>query len=163
MLAAPLIAWLVPNRAAIAAYAAVGALVVALTVADDPAKRLASDSWPWNLTRTEAMRSNSRANYALQTAGLDAAVPSGCLGAIVTESDPTYYLYGSRFQRQIIYLKQGNPVSQAQADRLNKVVVSESLPYEVNQLVSDGWKIRPLGGGWDLATRRLAPGAACNA
>jgi hypothetical protein len=106
------------------------------------------------------MTDNSRATYAEQTAGLDAAVPgAGCLGAIVLESDPTYYLYGSHLQRHIIYLEYGNPVTQASNTGLAKVLVTTSMAYDVNQFQLDGWKIRPIGGGWDLATRKIPRGS----
>ena len=163
-LAAPLLAWLFPGRAAIAAYGAVAALAITLTVIHDQAKPLHSPygyGWAWNLSRTDALKTNSRADYALETNGLDRAVPSGCLGAIVGESDPTFYLYGSHFQRHIVYLPQGNPITPADAAGLTKAVVSSALPESVNQFVLDGWKVRPIGGGWVLATRALPPGTEC--
>jgi hypothetical protein len=162
-LAAPLLAWLFRGRATIAAYGAVAALTVSLTVIHDQGKPLHSPygyGWAWNLSRTDALRTNARSDYAEELAGLDQAVPSGCLGAIAGESDPIYYLYGSRFQRHIVYLPQGNPVTPALAHGLTKVVVSSNLPESANQLVLDGWKVRPIGGNWLLGTRK-APGTTC--
>ena len=86
---------------------------------------------------------------------------SACLGAIVRESDPSYLLYGTRLQRHIVYLPFGNPVGAANATGLNKVVVNSQFAYSANQFVADGWKVRPIGGAWVLATRKAAPGITC--
>jgi Glycosyltransferase family 87 len=165
VLAAPLLAWLFPRRATIAAYAAVAGLTVALTVTRDPGKPLSSPygyGRPWSLSQELALRTNSRARDATAVAGLDRAVPSGvCLGAIVSESDPTYLLYGPRFQHHVVYLPQGNPVTPALDKGLTDVVVSTGLPHSANQLVLDGWKVRPIGGVWLLGTRKAAPRAEC--
>ena len=164
VLSAPLLAWLVRGRATIAAYAIVGALTVTLTVIHDPAKPLSSPygfGRPWNLSQSLALETNSRGAEAQEVAGLDRAVPSGCLGAIVDESDPTYLLYGPHFQRHVVYLPQGNPVTPAIEQGLTAVVVSSSLPDSANQLVLDGWKVRPIGGTWLLGTRKASPGSEC--
>ena len=161
-LAAPLLAGLIRGRATTAAYGAVAALTISLTVIHDQAKPLRSPygyGWSWNLTRTNALKTNSRGDYALEVDALDRTVSSGCLGAIVGESDPTFYLYGTRFQRHIIYLPQGNPVTPALAHGLTKVVVNAALPYDANQLKLDGWKVRPMGGDWLLGTRKPSPGS----
>jgi hypothetical protein len=162
VLAAPLIGWLVPGRAAIAAYAIVGAVTVSLTIADDQAKPLSSR--PWTFSQREALAANSRGPTGDAVAGLDRAVPSeGCLGAIPGESDPLFLLYGSHLQRHVIYLPHGNPVTPADGKGLAKVVVTDALPNSANELVKDGWKIRPIGGMWLLGTRKVQPSEACTA
>ncbi len=165
VLAAPLLAWLFPRRAMIAAFAAVAGLTVALTVARDPAKPLSSPygyGRPWNLSQELALTTNSRADDAKAVAGLDRTLPSRvCLGSIVQESDPTYLLYGSHFQRHVVYLPHGNPVTPAIEKGLTEVVVSTGLPDSANQLVLDGWKVRPIGGVWLLGTRKAPPGTEC--
>jgi hypothetical protein len=163
-LAAPLLAWLFPGRAAIAAYAAMAAVTASLTVAHDQAKPLSSPygyGWAWSLSREHALSTNSRADYAAEAAGLDLAVRSGCLGAIVRESDPVYFLYGERFQRHVVYLPQGNPATPAYEKRLTAVVVNTILGHSADELVKGGWTVRPLGGLWLLGTRTLPPGTAC--
>ena len=76
-----------------------------------------------------------------------------------------FFLYGSHFQRHVIYLPQGNPVGETPADAkgLTAVVVNAILEHSANELVKDGWKVRPIGGNWVLGTRKMAPGTACNA
>ena len=163
-LAAPLLAWLVPGRAAIAAYAVVAALTVSLTVVHDQAKPLSSPygfGRAWNLSQELALTTNSRPDYAGEVAGLDLAVPSGCLGAVVRESDPVYLLYGSHFQRHVVYLPQGNPATPADAKGLTDVVVNTILGPSADVLAKDGWTVRPIGGNWLLGTRKVPPGAAC--
>ena len=165
-LAAPLLAWLFPGRAAIAAYAAVAAVTVSLTVAHDQAKPLSSPygyGRPWNLSQTLALTTNSRGDYAAEVAGLELAVPSGCLGAIVGESDPVYLLYGSHFQRHVVYLPQGNPMTPAYEQGLTHVVATAELEHSANELVKAGWTVRPIGGKWVLGTRKgpPPPGSGC--
>ncbi|HEX4519432.1 MAG TPA: glycosyltransferase 87 family protein [Gaiellaceae bacterium] len=164
VVAAPLFAWLFPGRAATVAFAVVACLTVSLTVADDPAKPLSSPygyGRPWNLSPELALAGNSRGAEGEAVAGLDRTVTSGCLGAIVGESDPTYYLYGSHLQRHVIFLPEGNPVTPAKDDGLTAVVVSTDFAHSSGQFVLDGWKVRPIGGVWLLATRKVPPGTAC--
>ena len=164
VLAAPLLAWLFRGRATIAAYAAVGALTVSLTVLDDPAKPFSSPyglGRPWNLSQQLALTTNSRDDHAQAVAGLNRAVPTGCLGAIVGESDPTYLLYGSHFQRHVVYLPRGNPVTPADEKGLTEVVVNAALADSANQLVLDGWNVQPIGGPWLLGTRTMTSGGKC--
>ena len=163
-LAAPLLAWLFPGRAAIAAYAAVAAVTVSLTVAHDQAKPLSSPygyGRPWNLSQKLALATNSRGDYAAEVSGLDLAVTSGCLGAIVRESDPVYLLYGTHFQRHVVYLPHGNPDTPAYDKRLTAVVVNSVLGHSADELVKGGWTVRPIGGLWLLSTRTFPPGTAC--
>jgi hypothetical protein len=140
------------------------AVTASLTVAHDQAKPLSSPygyGWAWSLSREHALSTNSRADYAAEAAGLDLAVRSGCLGAIVRESDPVYFLYGERFQRHVVYLPQGNPATPAYEKRLTAVVVNTILGHSADELVKGGWTVRPLGGLWLLGTRTLPPGTAC--
>jgi hypothetical protein len=163
-LAAPLLAWLCPGRAAIAAYGAVAALTATLTLVHDQAKPFSNPygyGRPWSLTQSLALETNSRGDAAAEVAGLDQAVPSGCLGAIVRESDPTYLLYGPHFQRHVVYLTQGAPALPAVAKGLTAVVVNSVLAHSADEFVKDGWRVRPIGGNWVLGTRRAQPGTEC--
>ena len=165
VLAAPLLAWLFSGRATIAAYAVVAAVTVSLTVVHDQAKPLSSPygyGRPWNLSQELALSTNSRGEQAREVAGLDHALPSGgCLGAIVRESDPAYLLYGSRFQRHVVYLPQGAPALPAVTKGLTAVVVNADLAHSAGELVKDGWTVRPIGGNWLLGTRKARPGTEC--
>jgi hypothetical protein len=165
VLAAPLLGWLVPGRAAIAAYALVGAVTVSLTVARDDAKPLVGRYGygpPWTLSQQAALATNSRGLSGEAVVGLDRAVPSGgCLGAIPGESDPMFLLYGPHFQRHVIYLPHGNPVTPADGKGLTKVVVNDGLANSANELVKDGWTVRPIGGMWVLGTRKAPSGTEC--
>jgi hypothetical protein len=145
------------------AYAVVAAVTVSLTVAHDQAKPLSSPNGlgrPWSLSLDDSLATNSNPEYAAEITGLDKAVPSGCLGAIVRESDPVYLLYGSHFQRHVVYLSQSDPEPQAFGTGLTAVVVNSQLPV-AGQLAAAGWKERPIGGYWLLATRTVRPGTAC--
>ena len=120
VLAAPLLAWLFRGRATIAAYAAVGALTVSLTVIHDPAKPLSSPygfGRPWNLSQRSRSRPTRATTTPRQSPGSTAPCLPAASGAIVGESDPTYLLYGSHFQRHVVYLPQGNPVTPADRER----------------------------------------------
>ena len=164
-LGAPLLAWLFAGRATTAAYAAVAAVTVSLTVAHDQAKPLSSPNGfgrPWNLSLNQALGTNSLPVAAAEIKGLESAVPSGCVGAIVRESDPVYYLYGSHFQRHVIYLPQDNVKPEVYRMGLSDVVVNADIdPGFLHQLVSqlsgDGWKVRPIGGSWLLIATTVPP------
>jgi hypothetical protein len=163
---APLLAWLFAGRATILAYGTVAVVTASLTVAHDQAKPLSSPNGlgrPWNLSLTAALETNSRPDYAAEVTGLDSALPSGCLGAIVRESDPVYLLYGSHFQRHVIYLPPNDPAPEAYAAGLTDVVVNSDLGPVADPLAANGWKVRPIGGHWLLATRTVPPGTACRA
>ena len=82
-------------------------------------------------------------------------------GRIVRESDPTFLLYGSHFQRHVVYLPQGNPVTRAVEKGLTRVVVNSILEHSADELVKDGWTVRPIGGMWLLGTRNARPGTEC--
>lgn len=166
-LAAPLLATLFASRATTAAYAAVAAVTVSLTVTVDQAKPLSSPNGfgrPWSLSLENALSTNSLPDYAAEISGLDHAAPTGCLGAIVRESDPVYLLYGSHFQRHVVYLSPDNAKQQIYADGLSDAVINSELQPQANMLVAqleaDGWKARSIGGQWILATTNTPP--ACS-
>jgi Dolichyl-phosphate-mannose-protein mannosyltransferase len=164
-LAAPVLAGLFRGRATTAAYAVAAAVTVSLTVAHDQAKPLGSPygyGRPWNLTVEHALDTNSRGEQAAEVVGLDRAVPSGgCLGAVVRESDPNYYLYGSHLQRHVVYLPQ-DTAAPAVSLGLDRVVVNSDLPDSVSAFQQSGWTLTAIGGKWLLATRKAPPpGSGC--
>ena len=133
---------------------------MSLTITNDQAKPLQSANGfgrPWNLPLLTALMTNSRSDYAAEVDGLERVVPSGCIGAIVGESDPIYLLYGMHFQRRVVFLPASDPNPVADRDGLAVVVVYDDLKGRVNGLVNT-WSERRLGGHWLLLTRGLPPG-----
>jgi hypothetical protein len=162
-LVAPLLAWLFRGWATTVAYGVVAAVTVSLTVVHDQAKPLSSPNGlgrPWQLSVSDALRTNSLPVAATEVTGLDRALPAGCVGVIVRESDPNYFLYGSHLQRHVIYLPQENAQPVVYAKGLSHVVVNTDInPAFVHQITSGltaaKWTVRSIGGSWLYASTKL--------
>lgn len=162
-LGAPLLAWLFRGWATTVAYGAVGAVTVSLTVVHDQAKPLSSPNGlgrPWNLSVSDALRTNSLPVWATEVAGLERALPAGCIGVIVRESDPIYFLYGSHFQRHVIYLPQEDVQPVVYAKGLSHLVVNTDInPAFVHEITSGltaaRWTVRAIGGSWLYASTKV--------
>jgi hypothetical protein len=165
VLTAPLFAGIFRTRATTAAYIAVSALLIGLGITRDTTKPLESPyGAPWQISWVQALDENRQPLPAAGLAALDRAVPpTGCLGAVLNDDSPAYLLSGRNFRRRVIYLSQEGPVPEAARARLEYVVISvgpEQQPA-VTKFRGDGWKIRELGGYWDLATAPHAPNGTC--
>jgi hypothetical protein len=162
-LVAPLLAWLFRGWATTVGYGVVAAVTVSLTVVHDQAKPLSSPNGlgrPWQLSVSDALRTNSLPVAATEVTGLDRALPAGCVGVIVRESDPNYFLYGSHLQRHVIYLPQENAQPVVYAKGLSHVVVNTDInPAFVHQITSGlaaaKWTVRSIGGSWLYASTKL--------
>ena len=163
---APLLARLFRGRATVAAYFIVAAITVTLTVTRDQSKPLHSPygyGRPWRLSQQLALSTNSRSEQALAEIGFEQRVPPrACLGAVITDSDPGYLLYGPHLEHHVVFLPSEDPVTPALASDLSVVVLNTAFEPSVEAFQQAGWKIQPLGGEWVLATRPSENGGACS-
>jgi hypothetical protein len=165
-LSAPLLAYLFRRGAASAAYLAVGALAIGVTIAHDQTKPLTSPygfGRPWNLSQVEALQTHGRNEYAAAFAAYDELIPDeACVGVVVNRWEPSYLLFGPRLQHRVVFLDSTHPlVPQVHQEHLFYVVVSLGVDRwpVVEELEREGWRVEPLGPVWLLA-RSPAPGAA---
>jgi hypothetical protein len=147
-----------------AAYLAVAALTVGLTITRDQSKPLNSAyGHPWQFNQQDALFVNSDGYLATTLAAYDQLVPAhACVGAVLGPDEPSYLLYGPQRQHHVLYLNVNNAVIPAVADGLFYVVISTGP----DQWVSDrfahaGWRIRPLGTFWLLASEPHATTGTC--
>jgi hypothetical protein len=90
-------------------------------------------------------------------------VPSeGCVGAVLGDQEPSYLLYGPSFRRRVVFLPSLDTVNAALQKGLFYVAISTGR----NRVVAArfrraGWRIRPLGTYWLLASTGRGP-ASCD-
>jgi Glycosyltransferase family 87 len=166
VLAAPLLAHLFRGPATVLAYLVAAGIVVGLTVTNDQAKPLSNPygfGRPWNLTVAHALATNSRVDFAASIDAYNSAIPPrACVGAILDSPDPAYYLFGQRLQHRVVYLPLTNPVPAALASGLFYVVINAPAYNAVaGQFQAAGWRVRPLGPAWLLASEPNAGSGAC--
>ena len=164
VLMAPLLASLFRGRAATAAYAAVAALTIGLTLAHEQQHPLTSPygyGHPWDLTMQTALYQNSYGPNATALGAYDRLVPAhACVGAVlINDSEPSYLLFGPDLEHHIVFL----PVFDALNWDLQHgyglfYIVLDTGPHSVdaNTLRAAGWTIRTLSTGWlgwQLASR----------
>ena len=151
-LTAPLFARFFRGRAASAVLVAVASLVIGLTLTHDQMKPLESPHGrPWQLTQSAGDAANwqpERAPASTPTGRL--VPPHACVGAVVGPDEPSYLLYGPRFERRVSTCRCRTPLAAHRA--LFYVVISGG----VNRIAAEefrkaGWTIRPLGNYWLLA------------
>ena len=157
VLTAPLLAGLMRAPAARAAYLAVALIVVGLTLAHNQARPLLNPYGygpPWDLTLSKALSTNSRPDYASAVTAYHAIVPpTACVGGVLGDNEPAYYLYGPTFQHRVFYLSSDAAVLEAVHDNLFYVVISTGPNAPTaNLFQAAGWKIQPLGTYWQLAS-----------
>jgi hypothetical protein len=166
VLAAPLLSHLFRGRATALAYFAVAGVVVGLTITSDQPKPLSNPygyGRPWQLTVPNALATNSRVDYATSVEAYDQAVPAhACVGAALSAYDPSYYLFGRDLEHRVVFLRTDDPVSSALANGLFYVVINKAdLGGLAAQFESAGWRIRPLGQSWLLASEPHAGAGLC--
>jgi Glycosyltransferase family 87 len=165
-LAAPLLARFFRGRAATAAYAAVGVILVALALAHDPTKALgSSEGRPWSLTQVQALREAGDPQAAAGLAALQQALPAhACLGAVLGLDDPSYLLWGKDRQNRVTFLPVNGALDAAERAGLFYVVITTGVDRAAaDEFKAAGWQIEPLGGYWLLAVGPHAAGYACSA
>ncbi len=157
-LAVPLMAIVARQRALAAAIACVAVIQLSLVHVHNEQKPLTSSAGrPWGLTQAGVLRDTFRPEYAQAPIELSRLVPSGaCLGAAVGRDDPSFLLYGSRFQRRVRYLPIQDAADAARAAGLRFVVFGTDVPAASFQR---GWTLHPLTTGrpalWTLAVSRV--------
>jgi hypothetical protein len=157
VLTAPLLARLFTARTAAAAWVAVAALTAGLTITHDQAKPLRSHYGygpPWQLSQHNALETNSRGDYAGALDAYRRLVPArACVGAVLGGNEPSYFLYGSRFQHHVAYLSVSDAVPSALRHGLFYVVISTGPNrWAADSFRDAGWTVRPLGSYWLLAS-----------
>jgi hypothetical protein len=168
VLAAPLLARLFQGRATSAAYLAVAALTIGLTIAHAQTKPLTNPygyGRPWGLTQVEALNTNSRPEIAASLAELDKLVPAdACVGAALDVWEPSYLIFGPKLRRHVTYLPLGDAASAARDRGLSYVVVGSGLDRSVpDGFTAAGWQVTPLPGWWLLASDPRAEDDTCPA
>jgi hypothetical protein len=166
VLGAPLLARLFRGPATAAAYLVVASLAVGLTVTHDQTKPLTSPyglGRPWNLDQSNALTTNSRTDFAVSILAYDRTVPpDACVGAALDDYDPSYLLFGPRLQHRVVYLPTTDPVPAAVASHVGFVVINApNFGSLGDQFRAAGWRVRPLGSAWLLASAPNAGGGAC--
>ena len=166
VLAAPLLACLFRRRVTGAAYLAVAAVAIGLTITHDQTKPLTSANGfgrPWSLTQVQALQTNSRVEYAAALASYDRVVPShACVGAVLARWEPSYLLFGPNLQHRVVFLDVTHSLTpQVIREHLFYVVVSTAVDRwpQIHELEGEGWRVRNLGPLWLLAISPF-PGAA---
>ncbi len=168
VLAAPLLARLLHGRATTAAYVVVATLTVALTITRDQSKPLSNPygfGRPWNLTLEHSLDTNSRLDFATSIRDFDTLVPPGaCVGAVLGEQDPSYLLYGPHLRHHVVYLPPDDAVLGALVNGLFYVVIDSDTHGSVaDDFSSAGWRVRPIGQRWLLASEPGARAGSCPA
>jgi hypothetical protein len=166
VLAAPLLARLFRGQLATAAYFAVAAVAIVITLDKFQTKPFTSQygfGHPWQLTQAEALRQNSRGAVADGYESLQKAVPEdACLGAVLDVWEFSYLLFGPDLKRRIVYLPPGDALATAYRKGLTRVLVTTGERASViDAFSSNGWKVESLAGFWKLATDTGAAGRIC--
>jgi hypothetical protein len=165
VLTAPLFARFFRGRVASLTLAAVASLVVGLTLADNRMKPLHSlYGRPWQLTQAQAVELNWQPGAGRALDPYHKLVPAhACVGAVVGPDEPSYLLYGARFEHRVSYLPSIGAVAAANSKTLFYVVISGGVDRSTaGDFKQAGWTIKPLADYWLLAVSP-APGAATGA
>jgi hypothetical protein len=166
VLAAPLLARLFRGQLTTAAYFAVAAIAIVLTLDKVHTKPFTSPygfGHPWQVTQVESLRANSRNEVADGYEALQRVVPEdACLGAVLDVWEPSYLLYGPDLKRRVVYLPPGDALATAYRKGLFRVIVTTGDHASVIDAFSgSGWKVQSLGGFWMLATEPGVEGRGC--
>ena len=123
-LTGPLLARLLRGRLLRAAYLVVAATVLWATLVNDQGKPLHNPAGPpWDISRVQAI-ALAQPEDAPMLAAYDRLVPGDtCVGALLGANEPAYLLFGTRLQRQVLFLPPattaasgGNDVTAAYGD-----------------------------------------------
>jgi hypothetical protein len=163
VLAAPLLAYLFGRRLAAVSWAAVASFVGILTITHMEAKPL--NARPWSFSQVRALRQAQDPAPAAALAAFERLVPPGaCVGAVLGVDEPAYVLFGPRFRHHVEFLPSTGTVHQSLLDALFYVVISTGPNRPVAKAFrAAGWRIRPLGRYWLLASEPNATTGECGA
>jgi hypothetical protein len=163
-LTAPLAARLLGTPAARAAFLAVGALVVAQVVTQDPFHPLnGAYGRPWQLSQVDAAYLTDERGVGAAVAALRREAPArACVGAVLGGDEPAYFLSGPRLERRVVYLPVASAVDEAYRHFLTYVVISTGDDrWAAGSFRKSGWRVRPLGPYWLLAEARHPGDGTC--
>jgi hypothetical protein len=163
VLAAPLLAYLFSRRLATVAYVAVASFVGALTITHMQAKPLSAR--PWHFSQARAIEEAQDPDAARALADFQRLVPPrACVGAVLGLDEPAYVLFGPRFRHHVEFLPVTDAVHQSLLKALFYVVISTGPDRGAAKDFRDaGWKVRPLGPYWLLASEPHATTGDCGA
>ena len=116
------------------------------------------------LTQSDALLTTFRPDYAQVTRNLSRLVPAAaCLGAAVGPDDPSFLLFGARFDRRVTFLPHQRAAAAATARGLRLVVLGRASGAA--GFAARGWLLRPLSRGdhppWTLAVARAGAPRGC--
>jgi hypothetical protein len=155
VIAAPLLARLFVGRLTTAAYVVAASVAIGLTITHDQPKPLDGPyGRPWSLTQLTALDTNSDTYVSTALAAFDGLVPAhACVGAAIAPNEPSYLLFGPKFEHRVVYLSVNDALAPAYRHGLVYVVFSV-YPGErlTGAFTAAGWKLQPLGDLWRLAT-----------
>ena len=167
VLAAPLLAGLFRSGATTAAYLAVAAITVGLTITHDQAKPLENAyGRPWQLSQVQALEVNRnpyQVPIAEALAAFDKLVPPhACVGAVLDAWEPSYLFFGRKLQHHVTYLSVDDALAAAFRDALGYVVITTGTNRgAADTFEQAGWRVQPLGGLWLLASAPHAGTGTC--
>jgi hypothetical protein len=161
VLAAPLLATLFRSRAVGAAFGFVAVLVAVMTMIHIQSKPF--HQHPWSFTEVRALTTAQDPHVAAAVADYRLLVPPhACVGAVLGVDEPAYLLFGPRFAHRVEFLSVANAEHQAIVQGLFYVVISTGPNrWAANQFRADGWRVRPIGGYWLLASEPKATTGEC--
>jgi hypothetical protein len=161
VLVAPLFARFFRSAAVTVALIATGAVVAFATLRDDLAKPAAAH--PWGMSQAQALEKTWQPMVGATIRAYARYVPPrACVGAIVGGDEPSYVLWGPKLRHSVFFLSSTGALLQAYRRGLFYVVVSvTSDAPSADEFKAGGWRIRPLGSYWLLASAPHAGAGEC--
>ncbi len=151
-LTTPLLARYFRTTAATSALALAGSVILFVTLRSDVAKQYVLHPWRFDQAKALSQTWQPQTEQALRA--YDRIVPShACVGAIVGGDEPSYVLWGPNLDRRVYYLPSIGALPQAYRDGVFDVVISAAANApSAEEFRAVGWRIRPLGTYWLLAS-----------
>jgi len=161
VLAAPLLAVVFRSRVVGAAFSVVAVLVAAVTMQHIQSKPL--QLRPWTFSQARALEVAQSPQVAAALVAYDRLVPPhACVGAVLDTDEPAYLLFGPRLRHRVAFLSVSSAVRDAVSDGLFYVVITTGTNrWAAGSFRDSGWRIRPLGRYWLLASEPKAATGAC--
>jgi hypothetical protein len=166
VIATPLLARLFASRLTTLCFLVAAAIAIGMTITHDQPKPLNNPygfGRPWNLTQENALRTNSAYYVADALRPLQLIVPPrACIGSVLGVNEAAYLLYGRHHRHKVFYLPPDDALNEALRKGLWYVVLSKSYYTSLpGDFEAAGWKIRPLGSYWVLASHPGGGDATC--
>ena len=161
VLAAPLLAVLFRSRLVGAAFSVVAVLVAAVTILHVQSKPF--HLRPWSFTQPRGLEVAQEPEAAAALTAFDRLVPSrACVGAVLGLDEPAYLLFGPRLRHHVEFLPVTGAVHEAVINGLFFVVITTGTNrYAAGAFRDAGWRVRPLGKYWLLASEPKATTGEC--